>query len=106
MRCVHIIDQTDATISQQADALKEDKETVTAVESVLTAYEGELKRELAPRLAEVENILSRLQARGLDFVVPYTRFVRSERDRMEKAQGELVGLRQRVAALQARVDLI
>ena len=47
--------------------LNEDKETVTAVESVIAAYDQELKSELGPRLAEVENILGRLQARGLDF---------------------------------------
>ena len=63
----HIIDQTQSVAREQADALTEDKGTVTAVESVITAYERELQTELGPRLAEVENILSRLKARGLDF---------------------------------------
>jgi small GTP-binding protein len=63
----HIIDQTQSVAREQADALTEDKGTVTAVESVIAAYERELQTELGPRLAEVENILSRLKARGLDF---------------------------------------
>ena len=32
-----------------------------------SAYESELRNELRPRLAEVENILHRLEQRGLDF---------------------------------------
>lgn len=63
----HLIAQTESAANEQAEALHEDKETVTALESVLGAYQQELKSELAPRLAEVENILHRLQARGLDF---------------------------------------
>ena len=63
----HIIQQAQADIAEQAGDLNEDKETASAVESTITAYEQELKSELDPRLAEVENILSRLQARGLDF---------------------------------------
>jgi len=62
-----IVEQAQATVSGQASALNEDKETSTAVESVIGGYEQELKNELGPRLAEVENILNRLQARGLDF---------------------------------------
>jgi small GTP-binding protein len=63
----HIVEQTQDDMSEQASALNEDKETVKAVELVIVGYEQELKSELGPRLAEVENILSRLQARGLDF---------------------------------------
>ena len=63
----HIVERAQSIVSDQASALNEDKETSTAVESVIGAYEQELKNELGPRLAEVENILNRLQARGLDF---------------------------------------
>ena len=62
-----IVEQTRASTSEQEEALKEDKETITALESVITAYEKELQAELEPRLSEVENVLHRLQARGLDF---------------------------------------
>jgi small GTP-binding protein len=63
----HIVEQAQSVLSEQAGGLNEDKETVSAVESVIAAYDQELKSELGPRLAEVENILGRLQARGLDF---------------------------------------
>jgi len=63
----HIVEQAQSVLSEQASDLNEDKEAVSAVESVIAAYDQELKNELGPRLAEVENILGRLQARGLDF---------------------------------------
>ena len=63
----HIVEQAQSILSEQAGDLNEDKEAVSAVESVIAAYDQELKNELGPRLAEVENILGRLQARGLDF---------------------------------------
>ncbi len=63
----HIVEQAQSVLSEQAGDLNEDKEAVSAVESVIAAYDQELRSELGPRLAEVENILGRLQARGLDF---------------------------------------
>ncbi len=63
----HVVEETASTVDEQAETLSEDRETVASLESVITAYELELKSELAPRLAEVENILFRLQQRGLDF---------------------------------------
>ncbi len=63
----HLVEQIRTEAAEQEEALKEDKETVGALETVIAAYEQELEAELAPRLAEVENILHRLQARGLDF---------------------------------------
>src|SRR5438105_5460961 len=52
----HIIEQVQTTAQAEADALNEDKDTVGAVESVITQYERELKSELPPRLSEVEVI--------------------------------------------------
>jgi small GTP-binding protein len=63
----HIISRAQTVAAEQDTALAEDTETVTALESVLSAYERDLRSELAPRLAEIENILVRLQERGLDF---------------------------------------
>lgn len=63
----HIVEHTQAGLTEQAADLAEDKATVASVESVIKAYEQELQSELAPRLAQVENILVRLEARGLDF---------------------------------------
>jgi small GTP-binding protein len=63
----HIIEQARVAADEQAAALNEDNDTVAAVEIALAAYESELASELPPRLAQVENIMHRLQARGLDF---------------------------------------
>jgi small GTP-binding protein len=63
----HIVNQTQASLSEQSSSLEEDKQTVNLVESVISAYDQELRSELGPRLAEVDNILGRFQSRGLDF---------------------------------------
>jgi small GTP-binding protein len=63
----HLVDQAGRSLAAQAEALNEDKKTATALETAITEYERELHGELPPRLAEVENILYRLEQRGLDF---------------------------------------
>jgi small GTP-binding protein len=63
----HLADQAMRSLAVQAEALGEDKQTATALETVISEYERELHNELPPRLAEVENILHRLEQRGLDF---------------------------------------
>jgi GTP-binding protein EngB required for normal cell division len=63
----HLGDEAMRSLAVQAEALREDKQTATALETVITEYERELQNELPPRLAEVENILHRLEQRGLDF---------------------------------------
>ncbi|HEX7542194.1 MAG TPA: dynamin family protein [Anaerolineales bacterium] len=63
----HLGNQAGQSLAAQAEALNEDKQTATALETVITEYERELHNELPPRLAEVENILQRLEQRGLDF---------------------------------------
>lgn len=55
------------SIKTQADDLQEDRETVKALDAAISGYERDLGNELVPRLAEVENILHRLEIRGLDF---------------------------------------
>jgi hypothetical protein len=62
-----IVEQVGSGVHEQDEALKEDKATITSLESVISAYQQELQSELTPRLSEVENILHRLEARGLDF---------------------------------------
>ncbi|MCC6192776.1 MAG: dynamin family protein, partial [Anaerolineales bacterium] len=62
-----IVSQAQQVAAEQDEALGEDTETATALETVLTAYERDLPGELTPRLAEIENILVRMQERGLDF---------------------------------------
>lgn len=63
----NLIGQARKVVQAQGDDLKEDIETAAALETVISSYERELNSELVPRLAEVENILHRLEQRGLDF---------------------------------------
>lgn len=63
----HLIEQAAQDIADQSEAIQEDRTTASALETVITAYERELHSELPPRLAEIENILYRLEQRGLDF---------------------------------------
>jgi small GTP-binding protein len=51
----------------QSEDIKEDVQTATALENTVREYERDLQNELRPRLAEVENLLNRLEQRGLDF---------------------------------------
>jgi small GTP-binding protein len=63
----HLADEAGKSLADQTTALEEDKKTAESVEAVISAYEGELHNELPPRIAEVENVLHRLEQRGLDF---------------------------------------
>ncbi|MGZ9222627.1 MAG: dynamin family protein [Anaerolineales bacterium] len=51
----------------QSEELKEDQQTAASLETTMKDYERDLQSELTPRLAEMENILHRLEQRGLDF---------------------------------------
>jgi small GTP-binding protein len=68
--------QAEATVREEAEAAREDSQTVALLESIITGYERELESELPPRLAEVETILHRLEQRGLDFFDSMLRLTR------------------------------
>jgi small GTP-binding protein len=63
----NLITQTSKTTQAQSEDLKEDQKTATALETTISDYERDLQSELNPRLAEMENILYKLEQRGLDF---------------------------------------
>ena len=63
----NIITQAANSTQSQTEELKEDLKTAASLESTITDYERDLQNELRPRLAEMENILHRLEQRGLDF---------------------------------------
>jgi small GTP-binding protein len=63
----NLIAQTAKLNDVQSEGLKEDLQTAASLVATITEYERDLKNELQPRLAEVENILHRLEQRGLDF---------------------------------------
>ncbi len=63
----NIITQVAKSTQSQTEDIKEDLKTASSLESTVTDYERDLQNELRPRLAEMENILNRLEQRGLDF---------------------------------------
>ena len=63
----NLITQTSKTTQAQSEDLKEDQKTAAALETTISDYERDLQSELNPRLAEMENILYKLEQRGLDF---------------------------------------
>jgi small GTP-binding protein len=63
----NILTQAAQSTQTQTEDLKEDLKTAASLESTVTDYQRELQNELQPRLAEMENILHRLEQRGLDF---------------------------------------
>ena len=63
----NLVAQTSKTTQAQSEDIKEDQKTATALETTISDYERDLQSELNPRLAEMENILYRLEQRGLDF---------------------------------------
>ena len=63
----NLLTQAAKVNSSQSDDLKEDLQTAVSLEATIKDYERDLQNELQPRLAEVENILHRLEQRGLDF---------------------------------------
>lgn len=62
-----LVSQAEEMNKTQAEVLQDDKDTVAALDTAISAYERELESELGPRLAEVENILYRIENRGVDF---------------------------------------
>lgn len=63
----NIITQVSKSTQTQTEDITEDLKTAASLEATITDYERELQNELQPRLAELENILNRLEQRGLDF---------------------------------------
>lgn len=63
----NLIAQVAHETQTQSEEIREDVQTAASLESTVAEYERDLQNELRPRLAEVENILHRLEQRGLDF---------------------------------------
>ncbi len=63
----NLVAQAAGATQTLAEDIKEDLQTAASLESTVQDYERDLQNELRPRLAEVENILHRLEQRGLDF---------------------------------------
>jgi len=63
----NLVAQAGTVNQDQSEDLKEDLQTAAALKTTISDYERDLQSELTPRLAEMENILHRLEQRGLDF---------------------------------------
>ncbi len=62
-----ILRRAEGIWQSEQEALAGDLETADTVEREVEIYAQEVNRELEPRLAEADNLLYRLQERGLDF---------------------------------------
>jgi len=62
-----VLKRQDAQLSRESEQLKADVEMVDTVEREISTYASETKSELTARLSEVDNVMLRLQARGMDF---------------------------------------
>ncbi|HZQ05123.1 MAG TPA: dynamin family protein [Anaerolineae bacterium] len=62
-----MLKRSEANLKQEQDQLAQDIETAEHVEHEVESYEKEIRGELEPRIAEVDNLLYRLEARGVDF---------------------------------------
>ncbi len=63
----HIVQEAIERARKQSESLELDRETVVELEGLASIFERELGGELEPRLSQVDNILQRMQQRGLDF---------------------------------------
>lgn len=63
----HLVSTVERDLEGQSESLADDQQTASSLETTLAEYKRDLESELAPRLAEMENILYRLERRGLDF---------------------------------------
>lgn len=54
-------------LAHAREQLGADTETMATIQREMSAYAAEVKSELQARLAEVDNVMLRLQARGMDF---------------------------------------
>ena len=85
----NIITQVSKSTQAQTEDIKEDLKTAASLESTITDYERDLQNELQPRLAELENILHRLEQRGLDFFDTTIRLTKiQDLMRGDKVRGE------------------
>ena len=100
----NLVTQAGELNTAQAEVLQDDKDTVAALDTAISAYERELESELGPRLAEVENILFRLENRGIDFFDSKLRLtniqelIRGEKVRAQFEKEVLVEMPQKIEA--------
>ncbi len=63
----NLFNQKLAEVQSQQEGIVQDIETIQVIRNSIENYQKELQAELAPRLAEVNNLLHQYEQRGLDF---------------------------------------
>lgn len=93
-----ILKRAEAISQHEHEQLAQDVETATHVEREVASYEKDVRAEMEPRIAEVDNLLYKLEARGLDFFDQNMRLtkifdmVRADKFRAEFEQQVLAGV--------------
>jgi small GTP-binding protein len=93
-----ILKRAETNWENERETLKVDLETGETVEGEVNVYAQEVQDEMAPRLAEVDNLLLRLEARGMDFFDQHIRLTkiadlaRSDRFRAKFEKQVLAGV--------------
>jgi small GTP-binding protein len=62
-----ILKRAESAAQREREQLAQDIETADHVEREVASYEKDVRAELEPRIAEVDNLLYKLEARGMDF---------------------------------------
>lgn len=62
-----ILKRAENISAHEREQLAQDIETATHVEREVTSYAKDIRSEMEPRIAEVDNLLYKLEARGMDF---------------------------------------
>ncbi len=93
-----ILKRAEGAWEKERDSMLVDLETGETVEREVSVYSQEIQSELEPRLAEVDNLLYRLEARGMDFfdrrirLTNITELARGDRFRAQFEKQVLAGV--------------
>ncbi len=97
-----ILKRAEASTEHERAQLAEDMETAEHVEREVASYEKDVRGEMEPRIAEVDNLLYKLEERGMDFFDQNVRLTkiadlaRGDRFRALFEQQVLVGVPQEI----------
>lgn len=97
-----ILKRAEAISQHDRDQLAQDVETAEHVDREVSSYEKDIRGEMEPRIAEVDNLLYKLEARGMDFFdqnIRLTKFMdlaRGDRFRALFEQQVLAGVPQEI----------
>lgn len=71
-----VLKRSEAISQHEREELTQDIETAEHVEREVGSYEKDIRGEMEPRIAEVDNLLFKLEARGMDFFDQNVRLIK------------------------------